>query len=344
MIGDLAQETTVPGVDGRCCSRTACGRICAVPLTTALRRLGALGFGSLQPHAYRASDLEFMQHVAKQVAVAVDNVLHDKSARPAQAAARARTRSAAAAARGQQRRRLASRTWTRCSRRSARASAGSSSTTAAACCSTTRRPVSTAVHVLQFATASSSRRRDVATKLRRVPPAARSTTPEPGAVRRAGPARAWPPNRTLPQGCSRRASSRSARVPLLSHDRVLGSLNVGPAPRAAFTPEDVELLGQVAQQIAIAVENGLAYRQIAELKEKLSKEKLYLEEEIRTDYNFGEIVGESARAQAGAAAGRDRRADRLDRPDPGRDRHGQGADRPRDPQPERPHARGRSSS
>ena len=73
-----------------------------------------------------------------------------------------------------------------------------------------------------------------------------------------------------------------------------GSLNVGRFRDSAFTPEDVELLTQVAQQIAIAVENSLAYREIAELKEKLSEEKLYLEEEIRTTYNFDEIVGESA--------------------------------------------------
>jgi formate hydrogenlyase transcriptional activator len=59
-------------------------------------------------------------------------------------------------------------------------------------------------------------------------------------------------------------------------------------------PEDVELLNQVAQQIAIAVENGLAYREIAELKEKLNKEKLYLESEIKTDYDFEDIIGHSA--------------------------------------------------
>ena len=59
-------------------------------------------------------------------------------------------------------------------------------------------------------------------------------------------------------------------------------------------PEDVELLNQVAQQIAIAVENGLAYQEIADLKEKLSKEKLYLEEEIKTDYDFEDIIGSSA--------------------------------------------------
>ena len=37
-----------------------------------------------------------------------------------------------------------------------------------------------------------------------------------------------------------------------------------------------------------------AYRQISELKDRLAKENLYLEEEVRTDHNFGEIVGESA--------------------------------------------------
>jgi formate hydrogenlyase transcriptional activator len=83
-------------------------------------------------------------------------------------------------------------------------------------------------------------------------------------------------------------------VPLLFHDRVLGALNVGRTREDAFAAEDVELLNQVAQQIAIAVENGLAYREIAELKEQLNKEKLYLEDELRTNYNFEEIIGESA--------------------------------------------------
>jgi formate hydrogenlyase transcriptional activator len=83
-------------------------------------------------------------------------------------------------------------------------------------------------------------------------------------------------------------------VPLLSHNQTFGALNVGRQRDDAFVPEDVELLNQVAQQIAIAVENGLAYREIAELKEKLNKEKLYLESEIKTDYDFEDIIGHSA--------------------------------------------------
>jgi formate hydrogenlyase transcriptional activator len=74
----------------------------------------------------------------------------------------------------------------------------------------------------------------------------------------------------------------------------MGTLNVGSSRPSTFSQDDVELLGQVAQQIAIAVENGLAYRQIAQLKEKVNTKKLYLEEEIRTEQNFEEIVGTSA--------------------------------------------------
>ena len=53
-------------------------------------------------------------------------------------------------------------------------------------------------------------------------------------------------------------------------------------------------LSQVANQIALAVENALAFREIRELKEQLSKEKLYLEDEIRTEMNFAQIIGNSA--------------------------------------------------
>src|SRR5207249_11028958 len=62
----------------------------------------------------------------------------------------------------------------------------------------------------------------------------------------------------------------------------------------AFSQDEVDLLAQVANQIAIAVENALAFREIDDLKKKLAEEKLYLEDEIRTEYNFEEIIGESA--------------------------------------------------
>jgi formate hydrogenlyase transcriptional activator len=82
-------------------------------------------------------------------------------------------------------------------------------------------------------------------------------------------------------------------IPLLRGDRVLGTLNVASMRDAAFAPQDVELLTQIGNELAIAVENALAFRQIEELKNKLAEEKLYLEDEIRTEYDFEEIVGDS---------------------------------------------------
>jgi formate hydrogenlyase transcriptional activator len=82
-------------------------------------------------------------------------------------------------------------------------------------------------------------------------------------------------------------------LPLITPSRILGTLNLASLRDGNFTQDDMELLRQVASQIAIALENALAYREIEELKNKLAKEKLYLEEEIRTEYHFEEIIGES---------------------------------------------------
>src|SRR4030095_1945705 len=57
---------------------------CTVPLTSPLRQLGDMSFASAQKRTFNESEIAFMQQVARQVAVAVDNVLHEESARQAQ--------------------------------------------------------------------------------------------------------------------------------------------------------------------------------------------------------------------------------------------------------------------
>jgi formate hydrogenlyase transcriptional activator len=86
----------------------------------------------------------------------------------------------------------------------------------------------------------------------------------------------------------------SCSAPLISHDRVLGAVVIVSRREAAFTDADGELLSHIAKQLALAVENALHYREIEGLKNKLASEKLYLEEEIQTEYNFEEIIGQSA--------------------------------------------------
>jgi formate hydrogenlyase transcriptional activator len=82
-------------------------------------------------------------------------------------------------------------------------------------------------------------------------------------------------------------------LPLISRTRVLGVLGLSRLEDIPFTRDDVSFLMQIASQAAIAVENALSYQQISELTNKLAQEKLYLEDEIRTEANFEDIVGKS---------------------------------------------------
>ena len=263
---------------------------CVVPLTTAQRRLGALGFGSLQEAAYEDADLEFLQLVAKQVAVAVENALNYESAQSAQQLL----------THERDRLRLL--------------------------LDVNNAVVSRLDLRDVFAATTAS--------LRRVMPHERTSLvlyePELNQFRLYASDFSGgngliqdgilSPMEGTPSGVAfasrkpvvfaeedlKQLSSEIARlllaegvkamcsVPLLSHDRTLGTLNVARVRDKVFTSDEVELLSQVASQFAIAVENALAYRQIAELKDKLNTEKLYLEDEIRSEYNFEEIVGESS--------------------------------------------------
>jgi formate hydrogenlyase transcriptional activator len=82
-------------------------------------------------------------------------------------------------------------------------------------------------------------------------------------------------------------------LPLISRERALGVLGLGSSAANAFAGTEAAFLAQVANQIALAVENAIAYGEIADLKEKLAREVTYLQDEIRTELKFEEIVGNS---------------------------------------------------
>lgn len=86
---------------------------------------------------------------------------------------------------------------------------------------------------------------------------------------------------------------RICLIPLLNHDRIVGVLTIMRTTEALFAEEDVEFLMQASGQISIAIENAVAYREILELKDKLAQEKLYLQEEIRSEMGFEQIIGNS---------------------------------------------------
>jgi formate hydrogenlyase transcriptional activator len=82
-------------------------------------------------------------------------------------------------------------------------------------------------------------------------------------------------------------------VPLVHRGEVIGVLAVASRMEASFSQHDAEMLAEVAGQVAMAVNNALAFRQIAELRDRLTQEKQYLEEEINVENRFEDIVGES---------------------------------------------------
>jgi formate hydrogenlyase transcriptional activator len=266
---------------------------CSVPLTTALRRLGALGFGSATPQAYQPEDLKFVQHVANQVAVAVDNVLHHESAKGAQ----------------QQLRRDRDRLQLLLDVNNAvvtHLNLDDVFTAVSACLQRVIPHEGSSlllyepdtgqfrVYVLKF-TGNHAFVEAGRTDPRQIKsPAGIAITTRRTALFGEQDLKELATESKVAERLLNEGLKSFCCVPLLSHDRVLGTLNVGSSRPEAFSPDDVELFGQVAQQVAIAVENGLAYRQIAELKEKLNSEKLYLEDEIRTEQNFEEIIGDSA--------------------------------------------------
>ncbi len=289
-VDDLACETRFPTLTAML-RENGIQSFCVVPLTTAHRRLGAMGFGSLQPRTYQLAEITFMQEVAKQVAVAVDNALNAESAQAAQRQL----------ARERDRQHLLLEI------------------NNAVVSNLDLNDVFTAVSaclrkVIQH-DGSSLVLYDPETRVCRVHVLDFASNQSVVEEKQAGPTCTTPAaiaiNSGKPVVFSERdlnamsADSEMARcvladgvkslccVPLVSHHHEQGTLNLGRRRDDAFSQEDVELLSQVAQQIAIAVENALAYREIAELKERLNKEKLYLEEEIRTAYNFEEIIGES---------------------------------------------------
>src|SRR5262249_37783920 len=82
-------------------------------------------------------------------------------------------------------------------------------------------------------------------------------------------------------------------IPLVAMGSSIGTFTVWSETKNRYSEEDAELLQEVGNQVALAVANMKSYGEIAALKARLEKENIYLQEEIRTEHNFEEIVGNS---------------------------------------------------
>ncbi|MDR4499938.1 MAG: sigma 54-interacting transcriptional regulator [Nitrospirales bacterium] len=256
--------------------------LCAIPLTTAVRTLGAMVFASCAPATYQASDVQFLEHMAKPIAVAVDNVLH------VQALSRERDHS-----------RLLLEV------NNAVVSARNLEELFAAMSASLRKVIPHVVASLYLYDPKTE------TFLRPVLdfPDSRGHIRSgatigidealPGRAFRSRQPYAWDEEemRTYSSEAVRQlldeGMKSGASAPLVVRGQVLGTLNVASSEDHAFGREELELLGQVATQVAIGLDNAMAYQKITELKERLEQENVYLKDEIRTEHHFEEIIGDS---------------------------------------------------
>ena len=288
VVSRLAEDKKFPDLATWLCDRGV-RSLCVVPATTALRKIGALAFGSRLESAYSEADVTFLQQVARQVAVAVDNAHNFAEAQSVQRQLKdERDRLSLLLevnntvvsvldlhellkAVSDSLRRLVPHEYASLSLYDAESQ-------------------TLQIHALDFPVSKGLLQEGLSIPIEGSPAGRAIQTRQPVHITRneieqfgsdiAG--------RILGEGL------KSAYcLPLISHDRPLGTLVVASLTEEIFPEMDAQLLHHVANQIAIAVENSLAFRQVVERANKLSEEKLYLQDEIRSEYNFEEIIGDS---------------------------------------------------
>ena len=256
---------------------------CSVPLTRGSRHLGVMSFGRTYPNAYDEEEVQFLGLVADQIALAIDAAVNSYiSARVQeqlklildltnQVVSNLEFNDLLHAASGSVRRVM------RCD--------------AAAIMLAEAGATHLRVHALDYPNA-----RGVFTEGSLVPvegtmPGDSFKSGKPIVINRLDPAE-------LPLEMYNKAKAEGLNsfcdVPLISKNRLLGILAVARHEENTFDDEEVKFLVQAASQIALAVENALAYKEIGELKDRLAQEKLYLEDEIRGEMDFEGIVGQSS--------------------------------------------------
>jgi formate hydrogenlyase transcriptional activator len=263
--------------------------VCALPLTTVHRRLGGLVIGSLHPDAYSEEEVCFLSLVADQVALAIDDALNFEAAQLAQVELQ----------RNNDRLKLILEV-----NNSLVANlelrdllrAISASLRRVMQCDVVGVALPDGdghhlqVYALDFPDSKGFIREESRIPIEGSPMGKVFQTGKPLLSERPNPAQLAPDVYRVAAG---EGFASGCTLPLISRYRVLGTLCLGRRQEQTFTQGEVEFLAQVAGQVAIAVENALAYGQIADLKDQLAQEKLYLEDEIRSEMNFEEIVGKS---------------------------------------------------
>src|SRR5712664_1308254 len=284
--------TSLEAIDARCSKFQAILKkygvrcVCTLPLTTAHSKVGTLTFASKAPDIYTAEEVCFLSVVADQIALAFDNALHFDAAQASQ----------------QQLLKKKERVGLLLELTNHVVSNLEFRDVLRAVVASTRRVMGCdgvgitladndnthlRIYALDYPFKGESRQEESLVPI---------DEDVSGAVFRTGKLWCGSVQEARRLGMKDTAQAEVGTVcilPLVSRGRVLGTFGVVKYQDNAFTG-DIEFLTQIANQVAIAVENALAFGQIRELKDQLSKEKLYLEDEIRTEMNFAQVIGNSA--------------------------------------------------
>ncbi len=271
---------------------------CVFPLTSPVRRLGAFGFASREIDGFRDVDRRFLQQLTDEVALAVDNALHHESAAEAERRLR------------QEHDRLGMLLEINNALVSNVAPAALFDDIAVCL----RRVVAHDLTALVihdperngFEVAAVAFENTRAVRDGEFFPMDDDDNPATAAFRTGTPLRVGRDviatlgarNRTL---LADLGIESACLLPMSVRGRRVGTLIVGRLGGEPFSDDDVAILAAAAGQVALAVANARAFQEIAALRDKLTLEKVYLEDEIRSHYDFEEIVGESPALHAALA-------------------------------------------
>ncbi|MGB0118576.1 MAG: sigma 54-interacting transcriptional regulator [Terriglobales bacterium] len=278
LFPDLRQETRFPAIFDGLREHGFCS-YCLLPLTTAREKLGVLGIGSSRESSYGTTDLRLMERVAALMALAVENELSRQALKKEKERLQALLKVNAALVTHTDLGMLLPAFWEGI-RGIANYDYGSLALQEGAAlriyplASPVGQEITGTETAVPLHEAPAGRAiLDRETKFFKGSELTSSDSPFAKQVLQAG----------LQSLCC---------IPLKSAKGVLGSLNLGSTKEQFVEASDLSLFTQIASQLAVSIENARAYEEVKELKNKLKQEKLYLENEIQSELNFEEIIGE----------------------------------------------------
>jgi formate hydrogenlyase transcriptional activator len=277
VIGALDRETRFPA-STRIMQQAGLQSVCAFPLTTAHRRLGSLVIASVRRNAYSSEEVRFCTLVANQIALAMDDAINFRASECAQERLELLLD-------------LTNRVVSNLNLRDVLRETSANIRRVMHCDGVGIDLPSPEDHKLRVYVLDFPEN-----------PGIIEEGYEPHADDKASAIRVFQSGEPeimsseeleqepLPVQCDIKSA---AHVPLKGRSGILGVLSLGTHRADAFSSDDLVFLGQIASQVAIAIENAMAFGEISDLKNKFAQEKLYLEDEIRSELQFEEIIGKS---------------------------------------------------